>query len=244
MVGQMLVLPGEEISSEVLPTPSNPNMPLKLGPGLRLVSPSTITPVSAGSLCIDNRKNAIWVENNSGRYIPQTNDIVLAIVHHSAVEAFHCALTPYTTFAQLPHLAFEGASKKTRPQLSAGGLVYARVVSASKYTEPELACVNPSTGKNEGLGPLTGGMLFDISLGMARRLLMAKQEQEARLVLLEEFEKAIPFEIAVGRNGKVWVNSGGAKEILMIGKALQETDRRALGLEDQRKLVRASLKPS
>ena len=73
---------------------------------------------------------------------------------------------------------------------------------------------------------------------------MAKQEQEARLVLLEEFEKAIPFEIAVGRNGKVWVNSGGAKEILMIGKALQETDRRALGLEDQRKLVRASLKPS
>ena len=71
---------------------------------------------------------------------------------------------------------------------------------------------------------------------------MAKQVEEAGLVLLDEFEKTIPFEIAVGRNGKVWVNSGGIKEILIIGKALQEADRKALGLEDQKKLVKASSK--
>ena len=62
-----LVLPGEVISPGTLPVPSNPSAPLKLGPGLRHVPPSTITPTLAGALSMDHKKNAIWVENNSGR---------------------------------------------------------------------------------------------------------------------------------------------------------------------------------
>lgn len=62
-----LVLPGEIISPDVLPVPSNPSISLKLGPGLRHVPPSTITPTLTGALSVDHKKNAIWVENNSGR---------------------------------------------------------------------------------------------------------------------------------------------------------------------------------
>ena len=62
-----LVLPGEEIPPDALPVPSNPSATLKLGPGLRHIPPSTITPVIAGLLCVDHKKNAIWVENNNGR---------------------------------------------------------------------------------------------------------------------------------------------------------------------------------
>lgn len=62
-----LVLPGEGISPEVLPVSSNHSIPLKLGPGLRHVPPSAITPTLAGALNVDQKKNAIWVENNSGR---------------------------------------------------------------------------------------------------------------------------------------------------------------------------------
>ena len=62
-----VVLPGERLPREVLPVPSNPSIALKLGPGLRYIPPSTITPVVAGSLCVDNKKNAVWVENNNGR---------------------------------------------------------------------------------------------------------------------------------------------------------------------------------
>lgn len=69
MATQTLVLPGETISPDLLPIPSNPSLALKLGPGLRHTPPSTITTVFAGSLCIDQKKNAIWVENNSGRVI-------------------------------------------------------------------------------------------------------------------------------------------------------------------------------
>ena len=105
--------------------------------------------------------------------------------------------------------------------------------------DPELECVSASTGKSEGLGPLNGGMLFNISLGMARRLMMAKPAEQGSCIVLDELgAQGVAFEIAVGRNGKVWVNSKSVKATLAIGKAIQETDRKRLGLEEQKKFVR------
>lgn len=155
---------------------------------------------------------------------------------------YHCSITPHTAFAQLPQLAFEGATKKSRPQLNSGSLIYARILSASKHLDPEIVCYNPSTGKSEGMGELKGGMVFDVSLGMARRLLLAKQKDEGGIAALEEIAEKVAFEIAVGRNGKVWVKSGGIKETLLVGKALQETDTQGLGLEEQVKLAKKLLK--
>ncbi|KAL2037886.1 hypothetical protein N7G274_009361 [Stereocaulon virgatum] len=242
MASQKIVLPGETIGSDVLPIPSNPNLPLKLGPGLRHAPPSTITATIAGPLCIDQKKNAIWVESNSGRYIPQPNDLIIATVHHSSTDFYSCSITPYTTYAQLPQLAFEGATKKTRPQLNSGSLIYARVLTASKHTDPEIVCYNPSTGKSEGMGELKGGMVFDVSMGMARRLLMAKQREDGGVAVLEEIAEKVAFEIAVGRNGKVWVKSGGVKETLLVGRALQEADVLGLTVEEQVKLVRKMIR--
>ena len=177
-----------------------------------------------------------------GQYIPQTGDLVIATVHHSSTEVYHCSITPYTAFAQLPQLAFEGATKKTRPQLSAGSLIYARVSSASKHLDPELECLNPSTGKADGMGELKGGMVFDISLGEARRLMMPKPGEQGGVVVLEEMGEKLPFEVAVGRNGKIWIDSKGVKETILVGRAVVETDRGCLGVEEQRKLVRGLLK--
>ena len=176
------------------------------------------------------------------QYIPQVNDLVLATVHHSSTDVFHCAITPYTTFAQLAQLAFEGATKKTRPQLSSGSLIYARISAASKHLDPEIVCYNPSTGKSEGMGELKGGMVFDVSLGMARRLLMHRQREEGGVAVLEDIAEKMPFEVAIGRNGRVWVKSEGVKNILLVGKALQETDQRGLGLDEQTKIVKKLLR--
>lgn len=68
MSTKTLVLPGEDIDAQSLP--SHPTLPLKLGPGLRHIPPSTITPTVAGYLCTDARKNAVWVEFNGGRVCP------------------------------------------------------------------------------------------------------------------------------------------------------------------------------
>ena len=64
--------------------------------------------------------------------------------------------------------------------------------------DAELECVSASTGKAEGLGPLTNGMVVDVSPGMARRLLMA-QTKNSKVVVLEELGAAgLAFETAVG----------------------------------------------
>lgn len=61
------VIPGDIIPTDDLPIPSNASKSLKLGPGLRHTPPSTFSAVLAGPVCIEPKKNAIWVENNTGR---------------------------------------------------------------------------------------------------------------------------------------------------------------------------------
>lgn len=156
----------------------------------------------------------------------------------STGEAFNCFITPHTPLAILPHLSFEGATKKTRPQLSTNALVYARVLNPGKESMPELTCVDAS-GKGDGLGPLKGGMVFKISLGMARRLLAGKK---GGVTLLEGLSEKIGFEVAVGRNGMLWVEGGSVKVTLAVGRAVQEVDEQALGEKGQKKVVEKTLK--
>lgn len=48
----------------------------------------------------------------------------------------------------------------------------------------EIECAHLGTGEAEGLGELKGGMVFDIGLRMARRLMMAKTREERRAAVL------------------------------------------------------------
>ncbi|KAF3061828.1 Exosome complex component RRP40 [Daldinia childiae] len=238
---RVFVLPGDQINPSLIP--SHPKRALRLGPGLRHIPPNELIPTVAGQLVTDPRKNSIWVEYNGGRYVPTVGDLVIGTMHHSAADYFYVMLSNYTSNAILPQLAFEMATKKTRPNLNPGALVYARVCLANRHMDPELECVSPSTGKADGLGPLNGGMLFDISLGMARRLLMRKSAEEGKVVVLEELGSAgLAFETAVGRNGKIWVNSEKTKTVLMVGRAVKETDEKSLTIDQQKKLVRKLVK--
>lgn len=143
--------------------------------------------------------------------------------------------------------------------LKPGDLVYARVVSVGVVAgggEIELTCVNPATGKAEpdGLGPLNaadGGMMFDVSVGLAARLLV-RSTRRSGIVMLEELGKKLEayggFEIVVGKNGRVWVNcsaknAGGdggntaIRIVILIGRCLAELDEKNLEPQQQKKLV-------
>jgi exosome complex component RRP40 len=49
-----------------------------------------------------------------------------------------------------------------------GTLLYARISHSSSSMEPELECVDPTTGKAEGYGELKGGLLVEASLALCR----------------------------------------------------------------------------
>ncbi|OCK78328.1 hypothetical protein K432DRAFT_356982 [Lepidopterella palustris CBS 459.81] len=235
----MIVLPGDTIPASSLPISTNPNKALTLGPGLRHIPPNTIKATISGALTTDVRKNATWIEYNSGRYQPSPSDLVIAIIASSVSESYTCTLTPYAPPTTLPHLSFESATKKTRPVLPLQSLVYARILPFSRYTTPELTCIDPSTGKADGLGPLKGGMVFDISLAMARRLLAGAK---GGVMVLEMLAEKLVFEVAVGRNGVIWVEGGNVTVTLKVGMAVQEVDRGGLGVEGQRALVEKVLR--
>ena len=126
--------------------------------------------------------------------------------------------------------------------LVAGSLIYARVALAHKDLDTELECVHPATGKADGLGELKGGMLFDLSLGFARRLMMPHPAEQGAVVVLEELAKKIAFEVAVGRNGKIWIDAGDVSRTLVVGRAVTETDQMLLSIEEQRRYVNSLLK--
>ena len=238
-----ILLPGEEISAEQLPKSRKGT--LTLGPGLRHLPPTTVLSTTAGSLHVDHKKSALWIEHPHGRYLPSVGDLVVAQIHHSSTDTYHCALTPHTQHALLGQLSFEGANKKTRPQLRAGDLVYARVSRASKWEDTELECVNSATGKADGMGPLKGGMVSDVSPAFARRMMMGTDKEgksKGGVVVLEEVGEKVKFEVAVGRNGRVWVDSVSVKATLMIRTLLKQADENDLGVEEQKKAVRNALK--
>ncbi|KAL2430804.1 hypothetical protein ABEF95_013476 [Exophiala dermatitidis] len=235
MATPQIVLPGEHIPATLIPT----SQKRKIGHGL-LPDPESDSFIATigGLLQVDWRKKSAQISTPNARYIPRPGDLVIAQFRASSTDFFHLYINPHSPQAILPQLAFEGATKKTRPQLKANDLVYAKVVSAQKNMDIELSCVNPSTGKSEpdGLGPLTGGMVFNISPGLAERLL-----KKQNVLAMDELGARLQggFEIAVGKNGKVWVDcpEAGVKGICAVGRCLWELDEREMGEKEQKKLV-------
>ncbi|KAK6030109.1 hypothetical protein OSTOST_03769 [Ostertagia ostertagi] len=100
--------------------------------------------------------------------------------------------------ATISFLAFEGATKRNRPDLKIGDVVYAQVMDEFAHADVELTCVD-AVSRARGLGVLSGGFLFKVSCNLARRLLSSHSQ------LLKLLGKDYKFEITVGLNGRVWL---------------------------------------
>lgn len=233
-----MVLPGDGIDASYLPTAQK----RKIGLGIKQEFDSNdFTSTIAGRVEVDQRKKAAYISRPHARYVAKSGDSVICQVRGASFETFHLYINAYSPQAVLSHFSFEGASKKTRPQLKTGDVVYAKIASAQKNMDIELTCVNLSTGKADGLGPLSGGMAFDVSLELADRLLKKQLP-----TLMGELGNKIPggFEIVVGKNGKVWVNSAdaGTKGIIAVGRVLQMIDEDGLQEKEQKKLVTRTIR--
>ena len=150
--------------------------------------------------------------------------------------------------AMLSNLSgFEGATKRNKPHLQPGQVLYARVVAPNYpvaattkssctihnhgcgIMDPVLSCqLGPHDGNlprkdwmtSETLyGILKGGTVCRISTGLARSLLHPDS------VVLQELATAakpsIPFEIAVGVNGFLWIHSAAPEYTILIQNAIQ-----------------------
>ncbi|XP_074279196.1 uncharacterized protein LOC141604657 [Silene latifolia] len=186
---------------------------IKLGGGLRKDG-DAISVIKAGKLRFV-KPNNYWVEGSHKRYVPCVEDHVLGIVLNS-IDKDHCFLVDIKgpTLAYLP---FEGVTKKNIPKFEIGTLVYARVVKANAGMNPELSCTDAS-GKAAEFGPLDDGYMFDTSTGLSRILLSSPPSP-----LLEGLGKKLSFEIAVGLNGRVWVNAESPAKVILVCNAIMKS---------------------
>ncbi|KAI9352846.1 hypothetical protein BDR26DRAFT_832350 [Obelidium mucronatum] len=212
----IVVLPGD-----IVPVPDT-DQTIRVGPGLRqefgniLVSKAGILKRGAGG-------DRVWVEGNQRRYVPFLNESVIGIVTAKHMEGYRVDIGgPHP--ATLGALSFEGATKRNKPNLEVGALVFARVSLANKDMDPELDCINPSTGKADGFGEVKGGFMFKCSLGaipkLLKKALLKKSLLDPNNPFLQHLGAICPFETAVGMNGRVWIDAETPKQIILLSKAL------------------------
>lgn len=84
--------------------------------------------------------------------------------------------------------------------------------------EPELECIHPSTGKSQGFGELKDGFMITVSLKLARSLL------DPNHPILALSAKSFPFEIAVGMNGRIWMNAESPRQIVVLAQIIKQAD--------------------
>ena len=168
--------------------------------------------------------------NTGRRYVPKVGDLVVGVVVGKTSEFFRVDIKAMS-HAVLPTIAFNGATKRNRPNLQNGAVVYCRVTEAHKDLDTKLTCESPETNKGWSTNEVylchltTGGedpaseysgcnCVVDVSLAHARALLSESA------VLFDLLGKSIPYEITIGQNGRIWLQAGSAREVVMLRLSL------------------------
>lgn len=205
-----MLLPGDSLSGEVA------------GPGVR-EGPGGLVATAAGEphTARLKGKTVAYVAAAGKRYLPRQNDHVVGVVTGVFGDSYKVQLCPYSPELVLDAMAFENATKKNRPQLKAGSVVYARVKSAHPDVEGELECLDSATGKAAGFGVLATGCVVDrLGLHYCRALWEGKHEG-----VLEALAKRCRFEVAVGVNGSVWIDAeGDVQRTMACVRVLREAE--------------------
>lgn len=201
------IVPGDKLPIE------DPSLTkTKIGPGIYKEPKSqNLIPSTAGILHINQNQQQnsqlVYIESNTKRYIPHNNDFVIGTVTGSIGDYYKVSLQNYSPSVLLSFMAFPNASRKNRPNLTNGQVVYARVVNDDNDStfETELECFDGSNNRESGgFGILDdSGFVFDVAMNFARELLY-----NSKLTVLELLATRVQFEIAVGINGKVWLKCG------------------------------------
>ncbi|NXD22687.1 EXOS3 protein, partial [Spelaeornis formosus] len=234
--GDVLLLPAhydEDAEGERLrlSTGATPLGRLLCGPGLRRSGAGLLVTKCGLLRHRPGGGGAYWVDSQQKRYVPVKGDHIIGIVTAKAGDVFRLDVGGSEP-ASLSYLAFEGATKRNRPNVQVGDLIYGRFLVANKDMEPEMVCIDGS-GKSSGMGIIgQDGFLFKVSLGLIRKLLAPKCE------IIQELSQLYPFEMVLGMNGRIWVKAKTVQQTLIIVNILEACEYMTA---DQRKQAFAKL---
>ncbi|XP_018427230.1 PREDICTED: exosome complex component RRP40 [Nanorana parkeri] len=212
--GDVLVLPAQtgDGSLSLSSSSSSGRLRVVCGPGLTRHG-DDLQVTKCGVLRLRD-PSVYWVDSQQRRYIPVKGDHVIGIVTTRSGDIFKLDVGG-SDQASLSFLAFEGATKKNRPNVKVGDVVYGKFIVANKDMEPELACID-SSGKANGKGVIgQDGLMFKVSLGLVRKLLTPQND------IVQELMNVFPFEMVIGMNGRIWVKSKTIQQTIIVANLLE-----------------------
>jgi len=213
MFQPVYVFPGDDVTSVCTGLQKN----ITIGQGLVQRGESLIA--NQGGVLRYRPPSSYWIETSGKRYFPKLNDQVVGIVEERGGDYFKINIFS-GSLALMNRLSFEGATKRNKPEMKKGDVVYCRVLQAHKDLETELTCLSASGIKKEWssgeavYGELPEGLVVCTSLGHAKTLL------KPDCVVLNTLGKKIPFEVAVGMNGAIWVKAATAINTIIVRNAI------------------------
>ncbi|CAM9121980.1 unnamed protein product [Ectocarpus sp. 12 AP-2014] len=214
-----VVLPGDDVTE----TTTRTTRSLRLGPGLVQHAQDKVLATRAGVLRY-RPPCSYWVESNGRRYGARVEDQVLGIVEDRMADSYKVNIFG-SCAALLGMLEFDGASKRSKPNLRTGSLVFCRVAAVNKDMETELTCTSTHHGSKKDwmtgqstFGELRGGKMERCSL------LLSKSLTKPDCRVLKSLAKHMPFELAAGLNGTFWVDSGSEAHTIVICNAILNSE--------------------
>ncbi|GKT25581.1 Exosome complex RNA-binding protein 1/RRP40/RRP4 like protein [Aduncisulcus paluster] len=136
-----------------------------------------------------------------GVYVPRIHECVVGKIVGDYREHFLVDIGAVDK-AYLSKLAHREATRRNRLNYKHGELIYARITSWDIRMGCEISCTD-FLGESDIMGVLKGGITQEIDSTDAK-LLASSHEGSKFLSLLAEY---FPFEIAIGANGLIWINS-------------------------------------
>ena len=100
----------------------------------------------------------IDIVNKTTTFLTQKNQFLIGIIKNRVGDNYLVDINAPTQ-ATLPGLEFDGATKRNKPNLSPGDLVFARVAKNSKFLGAQLSCQNAGFSVGKVLGQLKGGTI-------------------------------------------------------------------------------------
>eukprot|EP00760_Papus_ankaliazontas_P005778 PhM_4_TR12760/c0_g1_i1/m.16075/K03681/RRP40, EXOSC3; exosome complex component RRP40 len=210
-----VVLPGDLVAS------LNPPSDITLGNGVRLIRDTKVVCTTGGVLHVAEFPSLkVSVMSLSRIYHAAVGDLVVGTIQREMGITYSVDIGA-TYPATLDVCGFDGATRQNRPRLRGGDLVYARVTQAYKDVDPEITCCASLgvarkdwvTGESD-FGQLKNGHVCTVPPQYARELLKTDS------YVLQALSTRVSFELAIGVNGRVWVNAEKPKHILAIAHVI------------------------
>lgn len=188
---------------------------VRVGSGISVVDGHLVT--SKCGIARQTKGGKYWVESRQKRYIPAEGDSVIGLIIDRYGEHWTVDIGgPF--LATLPALAFENVTRRNRPNLVAGDLVYGRVTTAPRDADPEIACTD-AMSLSGGYGQLSGGVLEKCSTALARKLLGIPTAP-----VLAALGAHVQYEIAIGMNGRLWIRAPNVTTTVLVINAVLKSE--------------------